>query len=88
MSMAIVYNSPCTVITEGTMDRPMTTKEAAAYLKLKSDSTIRRAIWEGKLVATKPGHDWLIEVQELELWAQFEEVKPRKEYRKRTNPNN
>lgn len=65
----------------------LTTKQAAERLNLKSDSTIRRAILGGKLAASKPGHDWLVTIKELERWARENKVKPRKDYKRRDTPN-
>jgi len=61
-----------------------TTKEAAKHLGLKSDSTLRHAIRDGKLAATKHGRDWFIGEEALEAWAKEHQPKPRKPYTKRS----
>lgn len=45
----------------------LTTKEVAAILGL-SDSWVRRLIKNKKLHAIKPGHDWLINREDAEVY--------------------
>lgn len=61
-----------------------TTKEAMEQLGLKSDSTLRHAIRDGKLAATKRGRDWFISETALNEWQQEHQPKPRKPYTKRS----
>lgn len=46
-------------------DQFKTSREAAKYLGLKSDSRIRQLCIDGKLHGVKFGRDWFIEVTEL-----------------------
>jgi excisionase family DNA binding protein len=89
--MEALYTTPVNDMQEDKdVEGYLTTKQAAARLNLKSDSTIRHAIRDGELAASKPGHDWLVTIEELERWAREHKVKPRKPYTKRkgTTPNN
>jgi len=45
----------------------ITTKEVATILGL-SDSWVRRLIKSGKLPAMKPGHDWLVNRKDVEVY--------------------
>lgn len=49
-----------------------TSQQAAKKAKLKTASTIRYAILNGRLQATKVGRDWLIAAAELERWIKEE----------------
>lgn len=61
-----------------------TTEEAKDHLGLKDTSTLRHAIRDGKLAATKRGRDWLITESALEQWQKDYQPKPRKPYTKRS----
>ena len=61
-----------------TKRKTLTTQEAAMVLNLKSDSTIRRAVLEGRLKATKRGRDWYIRSEDLEAYRVRHNPKTRK----------
>ena len=50
------------------MPKFISTKEAAERAEYKDSSTIRRAILNGWLKATKLGHDWLIDEKDFNKW--------------------
>jgi excisionase family DNA binding protein len=54
----------------------------AAELTGIDPSTMRRHIAEGKLKATKPGHDWLVTRADLEEYKKLG-IKPRKAHTRR-----
>lgn len=50
------------------MSNFVSTKEAAVRAGYKNDSTIRHAIRNGWLKATKISRDWLVDESDLQAW--------------------
>ena len=56
---------------------PLTLKQAAERAGITPD-TLRQAIKDKRLTATKPGRDWLIDTEEIERYMRVRKPAPRR----------